>query len=75
MKSAYRQLSVREEDQFVMVVARNPHDGKLYGARARCLLFGESAAVLDFNTYARVQEAIAKRTLKAAVTSKFLLRL
>ena len=71
MRRAYRHLLKCLQHQFVVAVAKRPSDGRLYGAKARALLFGEEAAVINFNVYALVASALGRRILRLPTVSYF----
>eukprot|EP00392_Amoebophrya_sp_AT5.2_P012349 g12449.t1 len=71
MEKAYRQLLALLAHHFVVVVAKCPEDGKLYGAVALALLFGEEASVIDFNVYALTAAALGRRLLRIPLVPYF----
>ena len=71
-EAAYNQLPLREEhSRPESVTLRNPADGCRHSFRSRTLLFGAVAAVLRYNVFSRISDALFARLFGIPVLSFF----
>ncbi|KAJ9447717.1 hypothetical protein DIPPA_35787 [Diplonema papillatum] len=63
-KDAYRQLRARNDRLCRCVVVENPEDGEVAYFRMERLSFGETAAVVHYNAFARILARVVRRGLR-----------
>ena len=63
-EAAYEQLPLRPQDQSRAIIAlKHPVTGKWFGFGSHTLVFGATAAVLHYNVFSRLINALANRLL------------
>ena len=71
-ENAYKQLPViPEHRKFSIIVARNPEDGRLFGAFPNQLMFGSVSAVQHYNVISRIIATLCVRVFRIPLVGYF----
>jgi hypothetical protein len=71
-KTAYKQIAIRESQKpYLYIVCRNPVDGKMYAFKPVALVFGSTAAVINYNMCSLAVTRILRKLFKLPVLSYF----
>ena len=71
-KGAYKQIAIRDSQRkFLYIICRNPQDGELYAFEPISLVFGSTAAVIDYNTCSLAVTRILRKLFLLPLISYF----